>query len=214
MWASQHVPLHSTASARAAAAAIDAFHIGRSGEEPSRRRGRDLTSAQQQRSALARRRMSLDNSVLDYGQSEGSVSRPPPHPRKDLHCLLQCQKISTIGDRLPLPFVQYFTCCAEESAWGCVVSPLLEVSVRSFGEVHQLCVWCCRDPSARQVQRSHALRNSCAYDTIVEEEQRTNGSVASSPPNHTSNGAATELLCCSIVQSLGSPFKDSNQQGD
>ena len=83
--ASQHVPLHSTASARAAAAAIDAFHIGRTGEEPSRRRSRDHGSAQQQHSALARRRMSLDNSALDYGQSEGSVA-PQPCLRKDLHC--------------------------------------------------------------------------------------------------------------------------------
>ncbi|BDA49232.1 probable signal transduction histidine-protein kinase BarA at N-terminal half [Coccomyxa sp. Obi] len=112
----QHVPLHSTPSARAAAAAIDAFHIGRSGdEEPSRWRGRDQAMAQQQRSSLARRRMSLDNSALDYGQSEG-------------------------------------------------------------------------DPSARQMRRGHGSRNSCAYDTIIEEEQRTNGSVSSSPPNHTSNG--------------------------
>jgi hypothetical protein len=62
----QHVPLHGTASARAAAAAIDAFHIG-GGEEPSRRRTRDLSLSQQQRSAVARRRMSLDNSALDFG---------------------------------------------------------------------------------------------------------------------------------------------------
>ncbi|CAL8464108.1 g3643 [Coccomyxa elongata] len=130
----QHVPLHSTASARAAAAAIDAFHIGRSGtEEPSRRRSRDHGSAQQQRSALARRRMSLDNSALDYGQSEG-------------------------------------------------------------------------DPSARQVRRSHAPRNSCAYDTIVEEEQRTNGSVSSSPPNHTSNG--TQMA--SSMASMDMDEKTSN----
>lgn len=71
----QHVPLHGTASARAAAAAIDAFHIG-GGEEPSRRRGRDQTLAQQQRSATARRRMSLDNSALDFGQSDGYCLDP------------------------------------------------------------------------------------------------------------------------------------------
>ncbi len=70
----QHVPLHSTASARAAAAAIDAFHIGGNNceDEPNgRRSARNQMLLQQQRSALARRRMSLDNSALDYGQSEG-----------------------------------------------------------------------------------------------------------------------------------------------
>lgn len=81
----QHVPLHhSTASARAAAAAIKAFHIGgggSSGDGSAQRRGRDSdgqgglgsSHGQDKRSAVARRRMSLDNSALDsgLGHSEG-----------------------------------------------------------------------------------------------------------------------------------------------
>ena len=55
----QHVPLHSTASARAAAAAIDAFHI--SDGHPGRRGGAFGASRDQ----YGRRRMSLDNSALE-----------------------------------------------------------------------------------------------------------------------------------------------------
>nr|AML77241.1 putative LOV domain-containing protein [Coccomyxa subellipsoidea] len=109
----QHVPLHGTASARAAAAAIDAFHIG-GGEEPSRRRTRDLSLSQQQRSAVARRRMSLDNSALDFGSDRAAKSR--------------------------------------------------------------------------QGRRITPGRNSFAYDTIAEEELRTQCSSSSSPPTTTSNG--------------------------
>ena len=55
----QHVPLHSTASARAAAAAIDAFHIS---DGNAGRRGSAFSVSRDQ---LARRRMSLDNSALE-----------------------------------------------------------------------------------------------------------------------------------------------------
>ena len=55
----QHVPLHSTASARAAAAAIDAFHIS---DGTAGRRGSAFSVSRDQ---LARRRMSLDNSALE-----------------------------------------------------------------------------------------------------------------------------------------------------
>ena len=55
----QHVPLHSTASARAAAAAIDAFHIS---EGHADRRGSAFSVSRDQ---FARRRMSLDNSALE-----------------------------------------------------------------------------------------------------------------------------------------------------
>ena len=55
----QHVPLHSTASARAAAAAIDAFHIS---DGHIGRRGSAFSVSHDQ---LARRRMSLDNSALE-----------------------------------------------------------------------------------------------------------------------------------------------------
>ena len=58
----QHVPLHSTASARAAAAAIDAFHISDShgGGLGGRREGAFSLARDN-----ARRRMSLDNSALE-----------------------------------------------------------------------------------------------------------------------------------------------------
>lgn len=57
----QHVPLHSTASARAAAAAIDAFHISDGHTGLGSRRGGAFGSSREN----ARRRMSLDNSALE-----------------------------------------------------------------------------------------------------------------------------------------------------
>ncbi len=57
----QHVPLHSTASARAAAAAIDAFHISDGHAVLGSRRNGAFASSRDN----ARRRMSLDNSVLE-----------------------------------------------------------------------------------------------------------------------------------------------------
>jgi len=58
----QHVPLHSTASARAAAAAVDAFHISDGHSGLGSRRGGAFANS---RESNARRRMSLDNSALD-----------------------------------------------------------------------------------------------------------------------------------------------------
>ncbi len=58
----QHVPLHSTASARAAAAAVDAFHISDGHSGLGSRRGGAFANS---RESSARRRMSLDNSALD-----------------------------------------------------------------------------------------------------------------------------------------------------
>ena len=58
----QHVPLHITASARAAAAAVDAFHISDGHSGLGSRRGAAFANS---RESNARRRMSLDNSALD-----------------------------------------------------------------------------------------------------------------------------------------------------
>lgn len=50
----------------------------------------------------------------------------------------------------------------------------------------------CRESLTRCGRKSRSGRNSFAYDTIVEEEQRTNCSTSchsSSPPNNDFNGA-------------------------
>ena len=78
----QHVPLHSTASARAAAAAIDAFHISDShgGGLGGRREGAFSLARDN-----ARRRMSLDNSALEPAARLGRARAGPGRVRPLIH---------------------------------------------------------------------------------------------------------------------------------